>query len=226
MNRRKFGRAVLGAIMVVAALGVSGCEELDVPARYGPYDYLYYWDTNVYFHPHSQLYFYVSQRRWIRSRRPPPGLSRRWTRLVIRDGAPYHRNHEHRSWYRRDRARQYDPWDRRDRYDRYGRDRYDRPTRRPQPQPPSQQPRDTFDKRPGEEWRDYHERKARENRGARPQQPPSQPPRQPRPDAPTNTFDKRPGEDWRDYHERKERERRGEGQAVPNWRRVLGTDSR
>lgn len=185
-TRRHFAQTLLaGAGMAL----LTGCEVYDRPARYGPYDYIYYWDTDVYYHPYTRVYYYPWNGRWRRSAGVPRTLllvPRNSTRLVIRDQLPYANNAVHRRTYRPPAAR--------------SAVRDARVNRAPS-QTQQTAPSDTSDKRPWEDWKDYHARKAAEAAEQERQQ------TRPRtPSAPRDGADKRPDESWEDYHARKRRE--------------------
>jgi hypothetical protein len=192
------------------ATGLAGCEVTGVTAAYGPYDYLFFWDENVYFHPVSGRYYYYRDRQWIRSLTLPHHLVLRRenrVRIVIRDSLPYARNAWHRQRYvpyphRYSTHRRYD--------DDYWRDHprtWPREPGQPHTNPPSPpRPTPANQKQPGEEWRDYHERT--QQRPAAPSAQTQRPIKQPQSSRPDKADDKRPGESWQDYHERKALEAR------------------
>jgi hypothetical protein len=209
LNRRDF---VAKALAVTGVCALPGCqlEDIVVTSPPGPYDYRYYYYDNVYYHPYSGSYYYVWGNRWQRTRTPPPGVIRNRSNyrvLVIRDRVPYAHNDDHwhrygrrpsQSGYRRPHDRAHDPWHERDPW-------HDR--RRParsSVKPAQQTARPPRNKRIGEDWRDYHERKGREAQAQRNQTSGSggtSPP--PSNSNPRDTSDKLPWESWSDYHERK-----------------------
>ncbi|MHA6262065.1 hypothetical protein ACXYMO_02590 [Arenibacterium sp. CAU 1754] len=104
MKRRDFVRLASSGMLGVAGLGLAGCEEYPTRTVYGVYLYYYYWDRNIYYHPYSQIYIYIINGRWVRTKRPPPYFVPNpafRVRIINRDGMPYRNNLRHRQRYAR-----------------------------------------------------------------------------------------------------------------------------
>lgn len=104
MKRRDFVRLATSGLLGMAGLGLAGCEEYPTRTVYGVYLYYYYWDRNIYYHPYSQIYIYIIDGRWVRTKRPPPYFVPNpafRVRIINRDGMPYRNNLRHRERYAR-----------------------------------------------------------------------------------------------------------------------------